>query len=81
MHARPPLSRDTHVAQAISFRLSKLNVLDLFTQGAVFPHMLKVGGHDDEHAEDGDDAPELKKAGEKVHPDSNPRPFSDTSVV
>eukprot|EP00903_Cladosiphon_okamuranus_P017946 g16513.t1 len=50
-------------SMAFSFRLSRLDVHDLFTQGAVFPHMLKVGGH-----EDGVDTntPELSKAKAKV---------------
>eukprot|EP00752_Nemacystus_decipiens_P006311 g5691.t1 len=50
-------------SMAFSFRLSRLDVHDLFTQGAVFPHMLKVGGH-----EDGGDSstPELNKARAKV---------------
>lgn len=49
--------------QAFSFRLARLDVHDLFTQGAVFPHMLKVGGD-----EDGVDSntPELTKARAKV---------------
>lgn len=49
--------------QAFSFRLSRLDVHDLFTQGAVFPHMLKVGGD-----EDGADSNslELTKARAKV---------------
>ena len=49
--------------QAFSFRLSRLDVHDLYTKGAVFPHMLKVGGHDD-----GIDSntPELSKARAKV---------------
>lgn len=47
----------------MSFRLSRLDVHDLFTKEAVFPHMLKVGGH-----EDGvdNDTPELTKARAKV---------------
>ncbi|CAM9617791.1 unnamed protein product, partial [Ectocarpus fasciculatus] len=50
-------------AMAFSFRLSQLDVLDLFTQGAVFPHMLRVGGQD-ETAES--DTPELVQARAKV---------------
>lgn len=57
------LSNPHGVLQAFSFRLSQLDVVDLFTRGAVFPHMLKVGGHEEEA---GYDTPELTKARAKV---------------
>lgn len=41
---KPPYP--SNPTQAFSFCLSRLDVLDLFTQGALFPHMLKVGGHE-----------------------------------
>lgn len=56
-------STPRYMNQALSFRLSRLDVHDLFTQGVVFPHMLKVGGHDDGVD---NDTPALRKARAKV---------------
>lgn len=61
----PPLlnENDVSLQQAFSFRLSRMEVLDLYTQGAVFPHMLRVGGLGDGIDED---TAELREARAKV---------------
>ena len=61
----PPVSLNTE--QALSFRLSRLDVRDLFTQGGVFPYLLKVGdGHDVGGGVDEDVYPGLSKTRAKV---------------
>ncbi|CAM9455743.1 unnamed protein product [Ectocarpus sp. 4 AP-2014] len=61
--ASATVERRENASMACSFRLARLEVLDLFTQRAVFPHLLKVGGHEEEAD---DDTPELKEARAKV---------------
>ena len=59
--AAPSLPFNT--AQAFSFRLSRLDVRDLFTEGSVFPYLLKIGGG---HGGDEDVSPDLNSARAKV---------------
>ncbi|CAM9605272.1 unnamed protein product, partial [Scytosiphon promiscuus] len=42
-------------SMAFSFRLSRMDVLDLLTAGAVFPYLLKAGGHDDHNTGGGNE--------------------------
>ncbi|CAM9838681.1 unnamed protein product, partial [Ectocarpus fasciculatus] len=61
--ASATVERRENASMACSFRLARLEVLDLFTQRAVFPHLLKVGGHEEGAV---NDTPELKEARAKV---------------